>query len=277
VRRLLIYASSVDHHNPADWYRYRDRIRETLERANITGSIVVDDDPLFSYGVDVSSALARVNAAMPRRGEIVLAQWSTVVFYAASVLFVGDGVDARAIGSALSEEPFLKEHTGDYALESATCYAYALYPYEDADVASTRRLVECVPRRVYVGAPELLNDEEGTLGTERFEVLRRREPTRPGYLDGVVAFRPRTRDVEEEVWRLGARLDGLAVVAEDDPRLPVLMEPTDLAPNELTLFMGEEAGPRLPRVTIQRCHMDDAIVCLYNHPYVEGAPLQFVV
>ena len=277
MTRLLFYASPVDHHNPAAWYRYRDRTRDILTGANAAGSVSVDDDPLFTYGTEVASVIARVNATRPRPGEIVLAQWSTIVFYSASVLFLGDGVDARAVRTALSGEPFLKEHVGDYSLESASCYAYQLAPYEDEEKRAVRRLVECVPDRVYAAPLDLLYDEEGAVvDEERFEVLRQRQPTRPGFLDGRAVFKPRSAELEEEIWDLGARLEGLAVLSENDPRTSVLLEATDFA-NELPLFTGEEARPLVPRVTIQRCHMDDAIVCLYNHAYVEGATLQFLV
>jgi hypothetical protein len=278
VTRLLIYASPVDHHNPADWYRYRDRIRGLLDDSNVASSVTVDDDPLFTYGVDVSSVIARVNATRPRADEIVLAQWSTIVFYSASVLFLGDDVDARAVRTALGAEPFLKEHIGEYSIDSGSCYAYARYPYETEDIVETRRIVECVPNRVYVGPSWLIDDGEGLPSGQSFEVLRRL-PLKPGRIpEAIVAVRAPSDGAEEELWR-SARHDGVAVLSEDDPRLAAIVE---AAGNEfyeaLRWFMGSDADGRArPRVTIGHCHVDDTLVCLYNHPRVADERLWFLV
>jgi hypothetical protein len=278
VTRLLIYSSPVDHHDAAAWYRYRDRIHDILAGARVAPLVTVDDDPLFTYGVDVSSVIARVNATRPRPDEIVLAQWSTIVFYSASVFFLGEGVEARAVRSALSGEPFLKEHVGAYSLDSGSCYAYERFPYENEDIAETRRIVECVPNRVYVGASWMINDGEGLPDERSFEVLRR-IPLKPGRIpEAIVAVRPRGDAAEEELWR-SARHDGVAVLSDDDPRLSAAVEAAaSESTEELRLFMGSDADGRTrPRVTIGHCHMDDVLVCLYNHSRVADEALRFLV
>lgn len=275
MKRLLIYASLVDHHRPADWYRYRDRIHETLTRAGAAGSVTVVDDPLFTYGVDPESVIARINAMQPARSAIMLAQWSTIVFYSASVLILGEGVDPHVVRSALESEPFLKEHVGEYTLHSGSCYVYDLFPYEEKDRPATRRIVECVPNRVYVGASWTVNDGEGVADEARFELVGRVPVGANGIPQTMVAFRPRVAGEEEEIWKGARQGDGLAVLGEDDPRLPVVLASPDIA-NELPLFMGaDDDGRTRPRVTIGRCHMDDGFVCLYNHqpPSSEGLRL----
>jgi hypothetical protein len=277
VTRLLIYASPVDHHRPADWYGYRDRIHETLARAGAAGAVSVDDDPLFTYGVAPESVLARVNAMQPGRSEIVLAQWSTIVFYSASVLVLGEGVDPHVVRSALRSEPFLKEHVGAYTLLSGTCYVYDLFPYDENDRPATRRIVERVPNRVYVGASWIVNDEEGVVDEARFEILGRVALGENRSPEAIVAFRPRVADDEEEIWTRARQGDGLALLSEDDPRLPVVLTSPDVD-NELPLFMGADEDGRIrPRVTIGRCHMDDAFVCLYNHESPSNEGLRLLV
>lgn len=278
MTRLLIYSSPVDHHNPAAWYRYRDRIRGILDGTNAAPSASVDDYPLFTYGADVGSVIARVNATRPRAGEIVLAQWSTIVFYSASVLFLGDGVDASAVRNALSAEPFLKEHVGAYSLDSGSCYAYERYPYENEDIAETRRIVECVPKRVYIGASWMINDGEGLPDERSFEVLHQLSLESGRIPEAIVVARPRSGDAEEELWRR-ARQHGVAVLGEDDPRLATTVEAVANESTEgLLLFMGSDADGRArPRVTIGHCHMDDTFVCLYNHSRVADESLRFLV
>jgi hypothetical protein len=278
VTRLLIYSSPVDHHNPADWYRYRDRIHDILDRARVASSVTVDDDALFTYGADMGSVIARVNATRPHPGEVVLAQWSTIVFYSASVLFLGDRVEAPTVRGTLSDEPFLKEHVGAFSVESGSCYGYERFPYEDEDIAETRRIVECVPNRVYVGASWSINDGEGRPDERNFEILHRL-PLKPGRIpEAIVAVRPRTDGAEEELWR-NARHDGIAVLSQDDPRLQSTIAAAASETTEwLPLFMGSDADGRArPRVTIGYCHMDDVLVCLYNHPPVADESLRFLV
>jgi hypothetical protein len=276
VTHLLIYSSPVDHHDPAQWYRYRERIRDALTGAGAGREVSLDDDPLFTYGVDLESVIARVNAVQPGRGEIVLAQWSTIVFYSAAVLFLGEGVDTQVVRSALRSEPFLKEHVGEYTPRSASCHAHQLYPAVDEDVTATRRIVGCVHDRVYVGARWMVNDEEGRVDDGRFEVLRGADGSGEGPLRSL-AFRPRVPEIEEEIWKMGAQgSDGVAVLSANDPRLPAILEAADVA-DELTLFIGDGGGHMPPRVTIGRCHMDDTLVCLYNHPPVTDENLQFLV
>ena len=278
MTRLLIYSSQVDHHNPADWYRYRDRVRGLVDGPGAASSVTVHDEPLFTYGADPRSVVARVNGVQPGPAEIVLAQWSTIVFYSAAVLFLGDAVDPRLVRTALSGEPFLKEHVGAYSLGAGSCYGYERFPYENEDIAETRRIVECVPNRVYVGPSWVINDGEGRPDEERFEVLHRL-PLKPGRIpEAIVTVRARSDGAEEELWR-SAKQDGIAVLSEDDPRLHATVE---AAANEivdaLRLFTGSDADGRTrPRVTIGYCHMDDVLVCLYNHPPVADETLQFLV
>jgi len=276
VTCLLLFSSPVDHHDPSQWYRYRERVRDALLGAKAARSVSLDDDdPLFGYGADVKSVLARIDGVQPAAGEIALAQWSTIVFYSASVLFLGEGVEPRVVRSALRSEPFLREHVGRYALRSAGCAAFYLYPRVDADVAPTRRLVEHVRDRVYVGPRWMVSDGDGRVDEARFDVLRVAGESGDD-LSGSVAFRPRAGRTEEEIWDMGAQGDGVAVLSADDPRVPRVLEAPEVG-DELALFMGDDGGRAFPRVTIGRCHMDDTFVCLYNHPPPTDEQLQFVV
>ena len=94
---LLTYSASFSRDVPASWYRYRDRVLHTLSTSGCASVVTADDEPIFTYGVDPLAAVARINEMRPGAAQVVVAQWTAVEFYAASVVVLGNDVSAASV------------------------------------------------------------------------------------------------------------------------------------------------------------------------------------
>lgn len=274
---LLTYAASFSRDIPASWYRYRDRVLHTLSTSGCAGVVTADDEPIFTYGVDPLAAVARINEMRPDAAQVVLAQWTAVEFYSASVVVLGDDVSAESVKGALSSERLLREHSGEFAAQGALMFGYQLEVVTDDGLAAALRLARRVPNAVYVTDRPAVNDGEGEIDDDNFEVLHQSGVGSNAVDGGLVVFRPRSPEAEAGLVRGAARNNnGVAVLQADDPLLADVERLAEVD-NELALFLGGADDHRMTRVTIERCHMDDSFVAVYGHRLETGVPLSFLV
>ena len=273
---LLTYSASFSRDIPASWYRYRDRVLRTLSASGCAGVVTADDEPIFTYGVHPSAAVARINAMRPDAAQVVLAQWTAVEFYSASVVVLGDDVSAESVKGALRSERLLREHRGEFAAQGALMFGYQLEVLTDDGLGAALRLARCVPNAVYVADRPAVNDGEGEIDDDNFEVLHQSGVGSNALAGGLVVFRPRSPEAEAEVVRGAARNNGVAVLQADDPLLADVARLAEID-NELALFLGGADDHRMKRVTIERCHMDDSFVAVYGLGLETGVPLSFLV
>ena len=273
---LLTYSASFSRDIPASWYRYRDRVLHTLSSSGCASVVTADDEPIFTYGVHPAAGVTRINEMRPGAAQVVLAQWTAVEFYSASVVILGDDVSAQSVKGALRSERLLREHSGEFATQGALMFGYQLEVLTDDGLAAALRLARRVPNAVYVADRPAVNDGEGEIDHDNFEVLHQSGVGSNAVDGGLVVFRPRSDEAEADVVRGAARNNGVAVLQADDWLLADVERFAELD-NELALFLGGADDHRMTRVTIERCHIDDSFVAVYGQRLETEVPLSFLV
>jgi hypothetical protein len=263
---ILLYSfASPQENEPASWYRYRDHLAEMLDTASNRWHVVIEDDPLFRLGARVSAVVERISGIIPASREIIVVQWSAFTCHASAALVVGAGVPAAEVRAALRGEHFLREHAGEFRVDSGSCFGYWLEPGQDADQALLAQLVGRIDQRVYAG--------EAVRFVTGVHVLRNPDRSK------VAVVRAPDAGVEHRIWNDWRELHWIVVAGANDPLLASSTSLTSLhVGDELQLFMDSTGERRRhPRVTIGRCHEDSSIVCLYNAHHVPDDRLIFVV
>ena len=268
--RILIYSCPADHHDAGSWYRYRDRITALLS-TGAEWTMRVNDDPLFRYDADARSVVSRIDRMSVAEREIVLAQWSTYVFYSASALLLGPDVSIGAVQERMGGERLLRSYPAGFDANACGCAAYDLHTGSEDGLRTIETLVRLVDDPVFIGPSWMVNDGEATPDTSRFDVLTLRDDKR------FAAFRPRDRDIARETLKAITDGDGLAIVGGSDPVLSDVALFADTT-DELSLFLQPfDAKRRHTRVTVGRCHMDDSFTCVYQHPPMSGHEPRFLI
>ncbi len=220
----------------------------------ITGHpIHVCDQPVIGYGTDSAAASQGFPQPPLAPTEIRIDLWTSIVLYATLRITAGHLVDPDRIRHALGDLTLLSEQQGIPTPDQARLRAYGDLP----SPATRGKLIAQLADPVYLGhLDEGLLDENGD-PWNGVEILRLES-------ERVAVFRLGDAETERVFWdgAFSSLGHGRILLDLEDPALPRLarrfehFEDCPLLLSDLT--------DRRPRITVGRCHMDDAYLCLYH-------------
>ncbi|HYG80725.1 MAG TPA: hypothetical protein VD861_10075 [Pyrinomonadaceae bacterium] len=249
----------MDHHTAGEWPDWSDSI---LERIGAAGTprdgVEVVSEPIFQYARRAEDSLDYLRNFDTGDGRVSIHWWSSIVFYSAFSVTAGDGVSAEALKESLADLQLLNESRGLPSPESARLFVYNFYARDDYPRLTSAALP--MKDKLYIGPAWYVEEEEdGPASRDRY-VIHERFPAE------VIAFYPERGEPEEELWQKVSNSDGLIVV-EKESRAWRRLGNEFAEYRDMELLLGGEADAAL---TVERCHMDDALLCAYNMGPVRG-------
>lgn len=292
MERRLFFTSPVDHHNLGSW----DGLGRSLKAAVAAScgrdvSIEVGTRPVFGYDTDVDETLAELEELRLGPREIRVDLWCSIFFYGTICVTLGPGLrrqERRALTRRLSKKELarhtlLREHEGAYDLDSGRVFGYQLFPGDDRARSTITEILEPFDGPVYLGEEWLVQDEDGILDNESFELIASRLKVAGSGVEGAVEeylalFLARDPEAEARAW-LNATASGqglIALYADDAAEAKLVRRFT--AFEDLPILLAEAPSANM-RVTIGRCHDDDSLVVVYGPPWAPEVdePVLFMI
>lgn len=258
---ILIYQCPVDHHGPNDWAAWNEKVTSCLRGYHQDQfgfyppfKIISNNKPLFYYGRKRASSIDDLKNETTVQSDVVeIRHWSTIVFYSAVAIIVGEGVEIEEVKRCLRHLILLNEYPNGFALEQVKLALYGNAPEQLLTWLKNKRYNS---ELVYVTNRPYEGFDWNWLTPENWAVLRESS-------DNIVVVQPKPGCPIELIWRY--HMDhAFTAVGQSSILIDTIIAGFDDC-DDMALFLGK-LKVKEPIITFNRNHVDDCYFCAYNLP-----------
>ena len=222
--------------------------------------IEIGSEPIFQYARRPEKSIEYLQNLGVGDGRISIQWWSSIVFYSAFSVTAGGGISTEGLKNSVGGLSLLNE-SGDCArLENARLFVYHFHAPDD--YPSLMPALPAITEKLYIGPEWCIEGAEDESVSRDAYVIYERFP------GGVIAFYPKGDEPGTGLWRNVSNSDGLIVVGKRSGVWRRLGD--EYAEFHDVSLMLSGSNRSNAALSVERCHMDDALLCAYNMGPVLG-------
>ncbi|HQR08471.1 MAG TPA: hypothetical protein PLN21_16710 [Gemmatales bacterium] len=262
---VLLYFCPVDHCCLDQWNTWAESVVQALlwvpsdEEVKPFPAVRISNSPVFTYDGQLTPIATLSKETTIEPSAIEVRHWSTIVYYSAVAIVIGEDIDVTEVKKRLCHLQLLNQHLNGFDLKGIKL---ALYHHCAILDLKFRQFINRGGFMVYLTGWYQEDPEEQ-------KWVLQREP-KPVY--DVCVIQPNDDSRDYEIWSNsnGNNLIAISLASSFiDALISVFHENDDLQP-----FLGKWKIKE-PMITFNRNHTDDTFSCTYNLPLFD-VPLDWL-